>query len=181
MIGLSSFEIKIEQTSQKIAAMLESKNRMYDNSVLNPVGVFCSLPVHDQIMIRLDDKFSRIQNIRDQESPAFLDALYDVAGYLTLGLVNRLHPGDAKNIVVVNQRVVEILRSVTTMLSEKNSTYGDSLTNPDRIVSRADRLASIRVRMDDKIRRMRARELGDDENPMEDLLGFLIVLLSERP
>lgn len=70
---------------------------------------------------------------------------------------------------------------IKAMLLKKNEAYGDSVFETRRTFSDiTDPLALIRVRMDDKLARIRnAQETGfkDDEDPYLDLIGYLILYL----
>lgn len=68
--------------------------------------------------------------------------------------------------------------SLKALLLEKNAKYGDSALNPARIFSRADPVEQIRVRIDDKLSRIRTSgESLSDEDTARDLAGYLILLL----
>jgi hypothetical protein len=62
------------------------------------------------------------------------------------------------------------------MLLEKNRRYGDSALNPVRIFSKATSSEQILVRLDDKLSRLRSSQLDDDEDVINDLIGYLILL-----
>lgn len=65
---------------------------------------------------------------------------------------------------------------VTSLLIEKNRSYGNSALNPVRIFSRSDTTEQIKVRIDDKLSRFMN---GDDtfkENDLDDLMGYLVLL-----
>lgn len=63
------------------------------------------------------------------------------------------------------------------MLLEKNAKYGDSALKPARIFSRSDPVEQIRVRIDDKLSRIRTSgESLSDEDTAKDLAGYLILL-----
>lgn len=62
------------------------------------------------------------------------------------------------------------------LLLEKNRKYGDSAITPSRIFSKADAVEQIRVRIDDKLNRIKNRQSDDDEDPEWDLAGYLILL-----
>ena len=92
-----SFEELIELTSEKhsnldfmsklyyevenIVNMLEIKNRKYGNSALNPVRVFSKANAIEQLLVRIDDKISRLQNQQIDEDEDVID---DLIGYLFL-------------------------------------------------------------------------------------------------
>lgn len=71
--------------------------------------------------------------------------------------------------------LMAVANSVVDMLVEKNRKYGDSALNPIRIFSRADPLEQIKVRMDDKLSRLRALQADEDEDVIQDLLGYLVL------
>jgi len=70
-----------------------------------------------------------------------------------------------------------VLSELEAMLLQKNAAYGDSALNPARIFSRSEPDELIRVRIDDKLTRIKNRKDGsDDEDPEEDLLGYQVLL-----
>lgn len=64
-----------------IAAMLCAKNRAYGNSALEPVRVFSRASTREQLLVRLDDKLSRIARGTGEETE---DVVSDLIGYLVL-------------------------------------------------------------------------------------------------
>lgn len=66
--------------------------------------------------------------------------------------------------------------ALADMLEAKNRAYGDSALNPIRLFSKADPVEQLRVRIDDKLSRLRAAVDGDAEDAVFDLLGYLILL-----
>lgn len=73
-----------------------------------------------------------------------------------------------------------ICDQIKAMLLEKNKKYGDSAIHPIRIFSRADRTEQLKVRLDDKINRIKQGNLNDDEDVVLDLVGYLVLLLVAR-
>jgi hypothetical protein len=67
------------------------------------------------------------------------------------------------------------LSTIGAMLIAKNQRYGNSALDPVRIFSRADKREQIRVRIDDKLSRLRNQD-QDDEDAVLDLIGYLILL-----
>lgn len=65
---------------------------------------------------------------------------------------------------------------IAATLIEKNVRYGDSALNPVRIFSDAPADAQIRVRIDDKLSRIRNATDGDPEDAILDLIGYLVLL-----
>lgn len=68
--------------------------------------------------------------------------------------------------------------SIKELLLEKNSKYGDSALNPNRIFSKADTVEQLLVRIDDKLNRIQkgAGLIASDEDVINDLIGYLILL-----
>ena len=65
----------------EIAEMLIKKNISYGNSALNPVRIFSKADPKEQLMVRLDDKLSRIKNYESFPGDNDID---DMTGYLIL-------------------------------------------------------------------------------------------------
>jgi hypothetical protein len=63
-----------------IAEMLIEKNAAYGNSALAPVRIFSKASNVEQILVRLDDKLSRLA----RGSAAGEDVILDLMGYLVL-------------------------------------------------------------------------------------------------
>jgi hypothetical protein len=66
-----------------------------------------------------------------------------------------------------------VTKQIVNMLMEKNRKYGDSALNPKRIFSKADSLEQLYVRIDDKLSRIANRQDDEDEDVINDLLGYL--------
>lgn len=63
------------------------------------------------------------------------------------------------------------------LLVEKNRKYGDSALQPLRLFSSASTDEQLRVRIDDKLSRLRSIDIAEDEDVLLDLIGYLILLL----
>ena len=74
------------------------------------------------------------------------------------------------------EEVKYILNDLYKMLDEKNKAYGDSALNPIRLFSRADAQEALRVRIDDKLSRIKNQDLNDNEDSIADLIGYLVLL-----
>jgi len=72
--------------------------------------------------------------------------------------------------------VMEQAEAVASMLIDKNKRYGNSALDPVRIFSKADAVEQIKVRIDDKLSRIARGDADDDEDPIDDLLGYFILL-----
>lgn len=71
--------------------------------------------------------------------------------------------------------IVATCDSIRELLLDKNRKYGDSALNPVRVFSKSDSLEQIRVRMDDKLSRLRNAQSDEDEDVIADLTGYLIL------
>lgn len=77
----NNFEVSIKKELEKIGDMLIEKNRKYGNSALEPLRVFSKASSKEQILVRLDDKLSRLKNQQIDEDE---DVINDLIGYLFL-------------------------------------------------------------------------------------------------
>jgi len=75
----------IARTCDMLKAMLLEKNRRYGNSALDPVRVLSKASPREQILVRMDDKISRLQRGTGPEAE---DVWLDLAGYIVLLLVH---------------------------------------------------------------------------------------------
>ena len=64
---------------------------------------------------------------------------------------------------------------IAQMLIEKNISYGDSALNPARIFSTSDAAEQLRVRIDDKLNRVKNNQGFAGDNDIDDLIGYLIL------
>jgi hypothetical protein len=76
--------------------------------------------------------------------------------------------------------IAEECYALRDLLIEKNRKYGNAALDPVRIFSKAPPHEQILVRLDDKISRLRSGQLDDDEDVIQDLLGYLILLRIAR-
>ena len=74
------------------------------------------------------------------------------------------------------EKISKTCDDIKDLLLEKNRKYGDSALSPVRVFSSADTVEQIRVRLDDKLSRIRNSALDEDEDPIIDLVGYLILL-----
>ena len=72
--------------------------------------------------------------------------------------------------------IATICDDIKELLLEKNRKYGDSALNPVRIFSHSDNQEQIRVRIDDKLSRLRNQQQDEDEDVVNDLIGYLVLL-----
>lgn len=74
---------QIAETCDKIKRLLLDKNKKYGDSALQPIRVFSKASQIEQLLVRIDDKLSRISrgagiNAKDE------DVIDDLIGYLVL-------------------------------------------------------------------------------------------------
>lgn len=79
-----------------------------------------------------------------------------------------------------NETVALIAKScddIRDLLIQKNRAYGNSALEPIRIFSKASSNEQILVRIDDKLNRIKqGANCLDDEDVLQDLIGYLILL-----
>jgi len=79
-------EEDIKAVCTEVASMLIAKNRAYGDSALDPVRVFSKASPVDQILVRIDDKLSRLA----RGEAAGEDVELDLLGCLVLLRIARL-------------------------------------------------------------------------------------------
>lgn len=79
------FEADVRAVLAEVGDMLIEKNRAYGNSALDPVRVFSRASVVEQLLVRIDDKLSRLA----RGSAAGEDVEKDLLGYLVILRVAR--------------------------------------------------------------------------------------------
>lgn len=80
------FERNVRRITGGLADMLIEKNKAYGSSALNPVRVFSKASTEEQLLVRLDDKLSRLQRGHEYGNE---DTIKDLLGYLVLLLIAR--------------------------------------------------------------------------------------------
>ena len=73
-------------------------------------------------------------------------------------------------------KVWDVTGSVAKLLIEKNKSYGDSALNPIRCFSKLNSLEGIKLRIDDKLSRIRNGNNSFNEDTILDLIGYLVLL-----
>lgn len=69
------------------------------------------------------------------------------------------------------------LKEISVFLIQKNKKYGNAALNPCRIFSKTNKIEQLLVRCDDKLNRIKNRQNDEDEDPIKDLIGYLILIL----
>jgi hypothetical protein len=75
---------QIKKTCDEICTLLQKKNAAYGDSAANPIRVFSKASPTEGILVRIDDKLSRIQNAGLTDLSMAEDTLLDLIGYLIL-------------------------------------------------------------------------------------------------
>lgn len=74
-------------------------------------------------------------------------------------------------------KVNKVLSEISEMLIEKNSKYGNSAIEPLGVFSHLSPEEGLKVRIDDKLKRIKNGSLDkDDEDVINDLIGYLVLL-----
>ena len=80
------------------------------------------------------------------------------------------------NISESQKKIIEVCDSMKDLLLYKNEKYGDSALNPNNIFYKGDSTNSIKIRLDDKIGRIRNCE-ETRINDVCDVIGYCTLLL----
>jgi hypothetical protein len=71
----------IARVTKEVSDLLIAKNKSYGDSALHPSRIFSKTDNVEQLLVRIDDKLSRIQNGHDWPGDNEID---DLIGYLIL-------------------------------------------------------------------------------------------------
>lgn len=82
----------IEKVSKQVSDLLIAKNKSYGDSALHPTRIFSKSDSVEQILVRIDDKLSRIKNGHDWPGDNDID---DLIGYLILLKIAKERNGKA--------------------------------------------------------------------------------------
>ena len=74
------------------------------------------------------------------------------------------------------KKIEMVCQSISESIQEKNIRYGNSALEPLKIFSRADDGNSIKIRLDDKLNRIKNNTEALKKNDVFDLMGYLILL-----
>ena len=88
-------QVKIANVCDDIKQLLLEKNCKYGDSALNPVRVMSKASAEEQILVRIDDKLSRLQ--RGDPKLEDEDVISDLIGYLILLKVARSNTYNNQN------------------------------------------------------------------------------------
>ena len=91
----SSFDIAY--VCEEIKALLIEKNLKYGDSALHPVRIFSKSDPAEAILVRMDDKLSRIRTSDPEDAE---DAYLDLLGYLVLHRVSQMQQRRLNHFVI---------------------------------------------------------------------------------
>lgn len=77
---------------------------------------------------------------------------------------------------MVRSLIETICDDIKQMLLDKNRKYGNSALSPLRCFSKADAIEGIKVRLDDKLSRLHNEQGDEDEDVIQDIMGYLVLL-----
>lgn len=79
--GLTDFARSVRKELTELGDFLIAKNEAYGNSALDPVRIFSRASTEEQLLVRIDDKLSRLQRGHEYADD---DTVQDLIGYLIL-------------------------------------------------------------------------------------------------
>lgn len=79
---------------------------------------------------------------------------------------------------LANTVIRTVCDEIKELLVEKNTLYGNAALNPINVFSPLGAEDAIRVRLDDKLKRLGAK--GDDEDQEFDIIGYLVLMRVNR-
>lgn len=85
-----------------------------------------------------------------------------------------------KGLAPIQNFFVSYTERISGMLIEKNRRYGNSALSPVRVFSKVDTEEQIKVRIDDKLSRVMSSQLDEDEDVIDDLIGYLVLLKAKK-
>ena len=97
MNRIAQTQIDICTVCDEVKELLLAKNKKYGDSALNPVRVFSKADLLDQLLVRMDDKLSRIRTSDPDDAE---DAYLDLLGYLVLHRCAKMQQCRVDNFVI---------------------------------------------------------------------------------
>ena len=75
-------------------------------------------------------------------------------------------------------KIKQKCKQIETLLLEKNKAYGDSALNPAGIFSKLKASEAIKIRLDDKLKRIQNVGVSDEtEDTLMDCAGYMVLLM----
>ena len=123
---MNDTEQQINAVCNQIKTLLILKNNAYGDSALEPVRIFSKNSSIDGLLVRIDDKLSRIKNMG--VSSASEDTLMDLIGYLVLLKIQLNKSMSSGFEVMAKETQKKIVDQLGLPKMEPNYSYG---TNKD--------------------------------------------------
>lgn len=93
-------------------------------------------------------------------------------------MTRRAHKGTAPLVLSdAQQAIADKCDELKAFLLEKNASYGNSALEPVRILSKADSVEQIKVRIDDKLNRLIQGSEYKGDDTWRDISGYFVLLL----
>lgn len=86
---------------------------------------------------------------------------------------------DLINSAPAGQAIADACDDIKVMLLKKNISYGNSALNPVRIFSNLTSKEGLYARIDDKLSRLKNNQSYPNDNDIDDLIGYLVLLKVE--
>ena len=81
----------------------------------------------------------------------------------------------------MKDKISEKCDEIKELLIQKNKAYGNAALEPINIFYNGDSESSVKVRIDDKLKRIQNVGINDQtEDSVKDLIGYLILLMISR-
>lgn len=130
------------------------------------------------IYMKLDEIINEISNRDDDEEIyEYKNKIIDLIITLLILINDRNNETTDLEDEKLNQSLKNYLKEIGTLLIQKNRKYGNAALNPCRIFSKTNKVEQLLVRCDDKLNRIKNRQNDEDEDPIKDLIGYLILIL----
>lgn len=75
--------VKAHAFLDSVKDLLSEKDRKYGSSIANPVRIFSKASTTEQLLVRIDDKLSRLRTMGTDAQPDE-DTIKDLVGYLAM-------------------------------------------------------------------------------------------------
>ncbi len=72
--------------------------------------------------------------------------------------------------------ILSTCHELAQLLIEKNISYGNSALEPSRLFAQSDSVEQLKVRIDDKLNRIKNKKGFAGDNDIVDLIGYLVLL-----
>lgn len=73
-------------------------------------------------------------------------------------------------------KIINMCHEIAHNLVKKNISYGDSALSPMRLFAKSDASEQLKVRIDDKLNRIKNAQGFPGDNDIDDLIGYLVLL-----